>query len=185
YRSIFENATEGIFRTTPGGYYLSANPAMARILGYASPAELVSSITDLERQSYVQPTKRVELKRLLETSDYVQGFEAEGYRKDGSKFWMSINGHAIRDANGVVIYYQGTAQDITERRRAESVLRESEDKFRTLFESAPIGIALHDPSGKYVQTNQAYQQMLGYSGEELRELGARRITHPDDLQESL
>ena len=97
---------------------------------------------------------------------------------------MSINGHAVRDTNGAVQYYEGTIQDITERQRAEVVLRESEEKFRTLFESAPIGTALHDANGRYVQTNSAYQQMLGYTGEELRQLGVKRVTYPDDIAEA-
>lgn len=183
YRGIFENATEGIFQTTPEGRYLSGNPALARMFGYETAGELKSNIEDIERQTYVRPERRAELKEQLETQGTVKGFEAERYRKDGNKFWISINGHVVRDAAGRTLYYEGTNQDITERKRAEAVLRESEEKFRTLFESAPIGMALHDARGKYLQTNQAYQRMLGYEDEELRQLSVRRITHPDDVQE--
>src|SRR2546427_1954440 len=126
------------------------------MLGYESPEALMSSVSDIEHQSYVDPSKRVEFKKLLETSGHVQGFEAERCRKDGSRFWTSINGHAVRDANDILIYYEGTPQDITDRKHAESVLRESEEKFRTLFESAPIGMAVHDATGRYVQANHAY-----------------------------
>jgi PAS domain S-box-containing protein len=181
YHSIFENATEGIFQTTPSGNYLSANPALARMFGYATPEELIASVRDIEHQTYVLPARREELKRLLATQGTVTGFEAERYRKDGSKFWISINGHEVRNAKGQVLYYEGTNQDITERKRAESVLRESEEKFRTLFESAPIGGALHNAQGRYVQTNTAYQRMLGYTDEELRQAGVKKITHPEDV----
>ena len=85
---------------------------------------------------------------------------------------------------GTLQYYEGTIQDITERKQAEVALRESEEKFRTLFESAPIGTALHDANGRYVQTNTAYQQMLGYTGEELLQLGVKRVTYPDDIAEA-
>lgn len=183
YRRIFEDATEGIFQTTPEGRYRSANPALARMLGYQTPEELISSVTDNERQAYVLPEKWEELKRLLETQGSVQGFEAERYRKDGRKVWMSLNGHVVRDAGGAVLYYEGTNQDITERKQAEAVLRESEERFRALFESAPIGIALHDPNDHYVHTNRAYQEMLGYSDEELKRLGVKGITRSDDLAE--
>src|SRR5271163_451424 len=83
YRSIFENATEGIFQTTPEGRYLSANPALARMFGYASAEELMAHITDIERQTYVSADKRNEFKRLIESQREVRGFEAERRRKDG------------------------------------------------------------------------------------------------------
>lgn len=183
YRGIFENATEGIFQTTPDERYLSANPALARMFGYETPTELIASVADIAQQTYVRPEKRVEFRELLKTQGIVRGFEVERYRKDGTKFWMSINGHVVRDSQGKILYYEGTGQDITERKRGEAVLRDSEEKFRTLFESAPIGMALHDARGRYLQTNQAYQRMLGYSDEELRRSSVRRITHPDDVLE--
>src|SRR5204863_8578898 len=77
YRSIFENATEGIFQTTPEGRYLSANPALARMFGYQTPEELISEVSDIERQTYVHPKRREELKQLLETQGAVRGFKAE------------------------------------------------------------------------------------------------------------
>jgi len=104
-------------------------------------------------------------------------------RKDGTDFPISLGTSQIRDSEGDVIGLIGVARDITERKRAEAVLKESEEKFRTLFESAPIGMALHDARGKYVQTNQTYQRMLGFNNEELQQLSVRRITHPDDVQE--
>ena len=184
YRSIVENATEGVFQTTPDGHFRSVNPALVRMLGYQTPEELTAAVTDLERQSYVRPEKRQEFRRLLETQDSVRDFEFEHYRKDGSIIWVSINGHAVRDTRGTLQYYEGTIQDISERKQAEVALRESEEKFRTLFESAPIGTALHDANGRYVQTNIAYQQMLGYTGEELLQLGVKRVTYPDDIAEA-
>ena len=183
YRGIFENATEGIFQSTPEGQLLSANPALARMFGYETSADLILNGSDIGAQAYVRPERRAELKHLLERDGTVKGFEAECLRKDSTKFWISVNGHVVRDGGGRILYHEGTAQDVTERKRAETVLKESEEKFRTLFESAPIGMALHDARGKYVQTNQAYQRMLGYSNEELRQLSVRKITHPDDVLE--
>jgi PAS domain S-box-containing protein len=183
YRGIFENATEGIFQSTPDGRLLSANPALARMFGHETAADLILNGSDIGGQAYVRPERRAELKRLLERDGMVKGFEAECYRKDRTKFWISVNGHVVRDAGGRILYHEGTAQDVTERKRAEIVLMESEERFRTLFESAPIGMALHDARGKYVQTNQAYQRMIGYTDGELRQLSVRKITHPDDVLE--
>jgi PAS domain S-box-containing protein len=184
YRNIFENATEGIFQTTPEGRILSANPALARILGYESVEALVSSVRDVAREVYIASEKQEELRCLLETNDCVTAFEVENNRKDGGRIWISLNAHAVRDASGAVLRYEGTIQDITQRKQNELALRESEEKFRTLFEWAPIGTALHDANGRYMQTNYAYQQMLGYTGEELLQLGVKRVTFPDDIAEA-
>ncbi len=123
YRGIFENATEGISQTTPDGQYLSANPAQARMLGYESPEALVASVSNIEAQTYVLPAQRQELKRLLETERTVRGFEVERVRRDGRRIWVSVNGHAVRNAAGEVVWYECTCQDITERKLAEQELR--------------------------------------------------------------
>ena len=91
YRSIVENAVEGIFQTTPDGHYLSANPALARIYGYASPQELINSIGDIERQLYVDDSRREDFIRLMEQDGVVTGFESEIHRKDGRVIWISEN----------------------------------------------------------------------------------------------
>jgi PAS domain S-box-containing protein len=127
YRGIFEHATEGIFRSTPDGRLVSANPALARIFGYRSPEEMLTVITDIGRQLYVKPEQQAELKRLLEERGALQAFEAQNRRKNGALIWISLNGHVIRDAAGAVICYEGTIQDITERKWAESLLQVQRD----------------------------------------------------------
>jgi PAS domain S-box-containing protein len=138
YRGIFENATEGIFRTTPEGRILVANPALARMFGYQSPQEMMSGVTDVGRQIYVSPEKRAEMKRLLLEHGAIQGFEEENYRKDGSIIWVSLNAHLVRDAGGAIQYLEGTIQDITEGKWAERVLQTQRD-FGT-FLSSSIGL---------------------------------------------
>jgi diguanylate cyclase (GGDEF)-like protein/PAS domain S-box-containing protein len=118
YRAIFEDAVVGIFRSTPGGRYIDVNPAMARMLGYDSPHEMIVSITDISRQVYVDPTRRVELKRLLGEQGTVKNFEHAVYRKDGSKMWFSANMRVVSE-NGAVVGYEGTNEDITDRKVAE------------------------------------------------------------------
>jgi PAS domain S-box-containing protein len=181
YRSIFESATEGIFQTTYDGRYLNVNPALARMFGYRSADELIASVTNIEAQTFVSKEDARELKQLLAANDSVLGFEAERYRKDKSRYWTSINVRTVRAPNGEFQYYEGTVQDITPRKQAQAVLRASEEKFRTLFESAPIGMALLDADGKYLKTNGAYRQLLGYSEDELLSRGYWAIPHRDDL----
>ena len=120
YRSIFENAVEGFFQTTPDGGYVSINPALARMYGYSSPQELADSVRDIGRQVYVNPARREEFKRLMEEQGVVEGFEYQVFRKDGVKIWLSENARAVRDASGKLIYYEGTVEDVTELKRAEA-----------------------------------------------------------------
>lgn len=124
YRSIFENAIEGIFQTTPDGQYISANPALARIYGYESPTELMARLTDIKQQLYVDPNRRAEFTRLLQEHDAVSEFESAVSRQDGSIIWISENARAVRDCEGKLLYYEGTVEDITERKRAKEQLRE-------------------------------------------------------------
>lgn len=162
YQQIFENAGEGIFQSTPEGRYLTANPALARMHGFDSPAELISSRKDISREIYVEPTQREEFKRLLEQHGSVHGFEHETIRRDGSKIWISVNAHAIRDDAGNILYYEGTAQDITERKRTEQALRESEERYRDLVENSRDLICTHDLDGTILSVNRAARELFGY-----------------------
>ncbi len=118
YRGIFEGAIVGIFQTTPDGKYLSANPAMARIHGFDSAAELIAAHEDIGQQGYVDPHRRVEFMRIMESDGIVEGFEYESRRKDGGRIWLLENARAVRDINGAILYCVGTTEDVTERKRA-------------------------------------------------------------------
>jgi PAS domain S-box-containing protein len=124
YRSIFEDALEGIFQTTPEGRYLSANPALAHLYGYDSPQELIAAISDISQQVYVEPHRRTEFSTLMQQQGAVSNFESQVYRKDGSIIWISENARAVRDADGELLYYQGFVEDITQRKQAEQLLAE-------------------------------------------------------------
>jgi len=122
YRGIFENAVEGIYQTAPGGYYLVANPTLARMYGYDSVTELQSSITDVGARLYVDPERRAEFQRRIAGDGTVHCFESQVNRKDGKVIWISENARAVRDETGALSYYEGTVEDITERRTNEAEL---------------------------------------------------------------
>jgi PAS domain S-box-containing protein len=157
YRGIFENATEGIFQTTVEGRYLSANPALARMFGYDSSAEMMASVTDIGRQTYVHPEQREELKRLLDQQHSVQRFEAQRYRKDGSIFWISLDGHAVRDESGAVLYYEGTNHDITERVQARQALARSREDLERLVHERTAQL---ESANQSLRTEMADRQRL-------------------------
>lgn len=126
YRGIFENALEGIYQVTVDGRILNCNPALAQILGYDSPDELTSTVTDLAQQLYVHPERRAELLRLIEERGEAKGFEAQFYRKDGTVAWVAVNARAVRDENGRIVCLEGILQDTTERKAMEARLFQSQ-----------------------------------------------------------
>jgi Amt family ammonium transporter len=128
YRGIFENSVMGIFQTTPDGRYLSANSALARIYGYNSADELRDAVTDIRRQVYVDDSRRGEFIRLVERDGSVSDFESEICRKDGNIRWISEKARVIRDAQGTTLYYEGTIEDITARKRAEAELQRANEE---------------------------------------------------------
>jgi PAS domain S-box-containing protein len=175
YRIIFENATEGIFQTTPQGRFLSANPALARMLGYEKPEDLISNVIDIERQTYVVPSRRQELKVLLETRGSVQGFEAERYRKDGTRIWTSLNSHTVRDASGTILCYEGTVREVTERKRSEQRLADALELNLTILSASSVGILAYRESGQCIFANGAAARIVGASPEQLLRQNFRQI----------
>jgi Amt family ammonium transporter len=161
YRSIFENAVEGIFQTTPEGQYIIVNPALAKMIGYASPEEMVKNMTDIGKQGYVNPEDRVVFKKTLEEQSIIQGFETRHYRKDGSIVWVSISARVEKDITGKVVYYEGTIVDITSRKLAEQ-LRFERQRFSILSENAPFGMTMIDKDGNIIYMNPKFKEMFRY-----------------------
>jgi PAS domain S-box-containing protein len=119
YRGIFENAVEGIFQTSPDGRYLAVNPMLAKIYGYESAAELITSLTNIGAQLYVNSSDRTTFIQTIQTTGKIQNFETQVYRKDGSTIWISESARAITDVQGNLVRYEGTVIDITQRKQAE------------------------------------------------------------------
>ena len=139
YRSIFENAVEGIFQTSVDGRFLTANPAMARMLGYESPEELLGSISNIRDQLYAEPGRREEFYQIALRDGVVSGFEIQMFRKDGDLVWVSANARAIYDDGGDISGYEGIVENITGRKRVEEALREIREA-----ERRRIARELHD-----------------------------------------
>ncbi len=113
YRSLFDNAIEGIFRTSPDGRYLDANPALARIYGFESPLELMNSLSDIGAQLYVDPGRRQAFVETILQQGSVSGFESQVRRHDGRLIWISENARAVPDEFGRLVCYEGTVEDVT------------------------------------------------------------------------
>jgi PAS domain S-box-containing protein len=161
YRDIFDHAVEGIFQSTPDGRYLSANPALARMYGYDSPGELMTSVTDIGRQIYVDPASRALVTQLLDARGMIRGFEYEVRRKDGSRIWVSESARTVRDASGRTLYYEGTIEDVTERKLAEEELRRSLEYLELAQTGAEAGLWDWDISSNKITWSKEYYQLYG------------------------
>src|SRR5580658_2581655 len=135
YRLVCEEAIVGMYQCTPDGHLLNANPATAQMFGFDSPGELITSITNTQSRSCVDPTRWEEFVRLLRERRVVKHFELQVQRKDGSKVWLWTNAQAILEGNAVV-RYEGIFEDITDRKLLEDQLLRAQQKYRDIVDNA-------------------------------------------------
>jgi len=187
FGTLFEFLPVGAYRTTAEGRQLRANPALARMNGFADEAELLASVCDIGHNWYVQPGRRDEFKALMAESGRVTAFESEVFRyKTRERIWISENAHAVRDAQGRLLYYEGTVEDITDRVHDREALRRNEQQLRQIIDLVP-GVSYRvvtSPEGvstvDFISPN--VQDMLGLKAEELLadSRAVHRLRHPDD-----
>ncbi len=163
YRSIFENATEGIFQSTLDGKVINANPAFAKILGYRNPDELISSVYDIRHQHYAHPDKRDEYLKILKKDKVIKSYEVQFKKKDNSIIWVSLNAISINDSLGDIHHIEGLAQDITEKKKAETELQ----RLSTAVEQVAENITITDTKGKIKYVNPAFEKSIGYNLKEV------------------
>ena len=160
YRAIFEGSLEGIYQVSPEGLFLSANPALAAMLGYASPKELMDTVTDPGRQLYMDPKARDEGLRLLTEQGVCDGFETRCRRKDGSTVWVLLSAHLVYDENGAILCHEGTCRDITERKRMEQELKFKNTLLSVQQEASIDGILVVDENGIILSFNTRFAEMF-------------------------
>jgi PAS domain S-box-containing protein len=187
YRSIFEGAMEGIFRTTLDGKGLAANPALAAMLGYDSTDEFLSMVTDAGHQVWSSPEERNRCLRLLERDGKLRDHECLAKRKDGGTLWVAVSIHRVAGAVDTAGYYEGFIEDISARKRTEESLRQSEEKFAKAFLYSPAIMALTDltEGGRIVDVNETFERITGHSresaiGSTAKELGIWVDAHEYD-----
>jgi PAS domain S-box-containing protein len=168
YREIFNNAPIGIFRTAYQGYFIDANPSLARILGFDSPEELMNQYRDFANDLYPSPEERQRLLAALRDNPHGVTMEIEFQRRDGSAVYSIIHASLHMDEKGNPAYLDGTIEDITARKQAEEALRASEKKFFELFMLSPDSIHLSSiETGQILAVNESFLTSFGYAREKV------------------
>ncbi len=176
YRTLFNDMPVGVYRTSEEGQIQDANPALAALFGFGSPAELVGLNV---HEFYVDPEDRERWLRGVEQQGGLQDAEIRMRRKDGTLIWARDNGHIVSDEAGRASGYEGTLSDVTERKEAEQALRESEERYRDLVENIRELICTHDVRGRILSFNRSAMELTGYAHAELLGLDMRDLMPPD------
>ena len=187
FSSLFSFLPIGAYRSSPEGEMLHANPALVALNGYADEPTMLHHVNRISADWYVLPGRRAEFRRVLERDGFVRGFISEVVRHgDGVRFWVSENAHAVRDATGSLLYYEGTVEDVSAQVRARADLQASEERLRLLTEQIPgMVFVVHvsaDGHARYRFVSAGVQQIYGLSPEALvREPDVlARYRHPED-----
>jgi PAS domain S-box-containing protein len=164
YRNLFEGVPIGLYRTASDGRILDANLALVEMLGYPNQASLLTvNVAD----TLVNPEDRRRWRALMEREGVVRDFEMQIRRYDGEVIWVEDTAHTVRDVGDGVLYYEGSLEDITQRKQVEEALRESEKQFRDLYENAPNAYFSVGADGLIRRCNRRAGELLGYAVEEL------------------
>jgi PAS domain S-box-containing protein len=187
YRDIVENAVEGIFQSTPEGKFLTANTALAIILGYDSPEVFIKSIENSGYQLYADPSDRDRARKILAEQGVLNNFEVQVLRKNGERIWVNLNARLVRDGDGKILYYEGTVENISKRKQTEEALRLAEEKYRAIVENAVEGIFQSTIEGRFLMVNSALAKFHSYDSPEeliadISNIGEQLYVHPEDRQ---
>ena len=167
YRSIFENAVDGFFQTSPQGTYIAVNTPLAKIYGYDTQADLIAAMSDISRQLYVESGQRQEFIRLMQEQQTITNFQSRIFRRNGSVIWISEDVRAVSNSNGDLLHYEGTVKDITAQKATEDALKSSEHLYHSLVETLPQNIFRKDLDGRFIFANQRFSQTVGLPLEQI------------------
>jgi diguanylate cyclase (GGDEF)-like protein/PAS domain S-box-containing protein len=188
YGTLFDLLPIGAYRSLPDGTQLRANPALVRLNGYTSEAEMLRAVRDIGREWYVDPTRRDTFRRRLESEGQVVAFVSEIYRhRTRERIWISENAHTVRDPHGNLLFYEGTVEEITDRVSAARLLLRSEQQFRELTSQVPGMLfrvtVLGDGTRRFNYVSEGVRGLYGVSPEAVMADGRvlRSFRHPEDF----
>jgi len=186
YKSLFENSPLGIYQTKPDGTIINANPALLKMLEFDSLSELQKRDLNKEGYSEQSSVSRQQFVEIIEREGFVKGLEENWETQNGKIIPVRENARVIRGKNGETLYYEGTVEDITERKRAENVLRESEERYALAVDGSKDGLWDWDIANNEVYFSPRWKNMLGYEDGELENKFStwENLLHPDDIEQA-
>ncbi len=185
FSTLFERLPIGAYRSSAEGRQLRANPALVRINGYETEAELLQAVNDIGLEWYVDPARRKQFRDLIERDGLVLNFRSEIYRhRTRERIWIMENAHVVRDNAGTVLFFEGTVEDVTESYRTRLALEASERRFRALTEKAQVLTVVCSEAGEVTYASPAAMDMLGREPDALRGSNVFDWMHPGDVADA-
>jgi two-component system, cell cycle sensor histidine kinase and response regulator CckA len=181
YRDLFQNANDIMYVHSLDGRSFTCNRTTERILGYTDDDVRQMSFTDIIVSEEHIARARMAVTAKMSGAAESTKYELDVLAKDGRRVTLEVNSRLLLE-DGVPIGVQGIARDVTERKLAEKALRESEERFRRIFNDAPIGMQLISVDGRILKTNKSLCRFLGYGAEELQGQPCDVIRHPEDSE---
>ncbi|MCX5811985.1 MAG: PAS domain S-box protein [Proteobacteria bacterium] len=164
YRSLFDGVPVALYRSTPAGQSLDVNTAMVEMFGSPDRETMLAlNVTEL----YADPEDRVWWKALMEQEGLACDFEFQARRLDGRLLWVKKTSRVVKDDQGQAVYYEGSLEDITERKRAEEAVRQERERFQIVSENAPLGMAMIGKDGAFKYINPRFKELFGYDLEDI------------------
>ena len=161
YRKLFEGSVDGIYVTTPAGALLNANPALARMMGYGTPEDLIAGVNDIANTIYLEPAARARYRALMARDGMVREFEYQVRQRGGDILWISDSATVVRDEAGEVVRYEGTIRDITDQKRAEDAIAEGRRLLQQVIDTVPAVINVKNKELRYVLMNRYMAGIFG------------------------
>ncbi|MBI3193550.1 MAG: PAS domain S-box protein [Ignavibacteriae bacterium] len=180
FRSLFNHVYDGVYQTTPEGNIVTANPALVRMLGYDSEEDFLG--VNVGADLYINPDEREYWSKVLDEKGVIRNAELHLRKKNGEQIVALENAYAVRDANGKLLYQEGTLTDITELKQYEEELEVQRAYFEQLYQSAPEAIVILDNEDRVLRINREFARMFGYSQEEIAQQPINEIIVPESMR---
>lgn len=166
YHKLFDASVEGIYVTTPGGALLNANPTLARMMGYATPQDLINGVDDISSTLYVDPAARAQYQELMQRDGVIRDYEYQVRARDGTVLWLSDSATVVRNEEGEVVRYEGSLRDITDQKRAEDAIAEGRRLLQMVIDTVPAVINVKNRELRYVMMNRYMSGIFGIQPQE-------------------